>query len=126
MDTVFIRDLEVSAIIGANDWERQVKQTLVFDVEMAADVSRAASTDNLEDALDYSAVASGIKDFVRGSEFRLVETVAERVAQLIMARYGVTWLRLELKKPRPLSGRHTVGVIIQRETPPSDGGRSGA
>jgi len=124
METIFIRGLEVSAIIGANNWERQVKQILVFDVEMAADVSKAASTDNLEDALSYSDVISSIKDLVGGSEFQLVETLAVRVADLIMEKFRVTWLRLELKKPRPLSGRHMVGVCIQRGTP-SDGGRVG-
>jgi 7,8-dihydroneopterin aldolase/epimerase/oxygenase len=113
MDTLFIRDLEVSAIIGGDSWERLVKQTLVFDVEMTADVSKAASTDNLEDALDNIEVANSIQKFVGDSEFQLVETVAERVAELILTEFDITWLRLKLTKPRPLSGELAVGVTIE-------------
>jgi dihydroneopterin aldolase len=120
MDTVFISNLEVSAIIGANNWERQVKQILVFDVEMATNVRKAASKDNLEDALDYSAVANKIEVFVNNSEFQLIETLAERVAELLMVNFGIEWLRLQVNKPRPLSGRHVVGVSIERGKRSSD------
>lgn len=114
MDTLFIRGLEVSAVIGAANWERQVKQTLTLNVEMATNAKKAASRDNLEDALDYDAVASKIQTFVSNSEFQLVETLAERIAGYLMTDFGIEWLRLEINKPRPFSGRHVVGVIIER------------
>lgn len=114
MDIVFIRGLSVSAIIGAYDWERQVKQVLVFDVEMAADVRKAAANDQLEDALNYAAVGKIIRNVVETGEFRLVETAAERVAERLMTEFEIPWLRLEAKKPRPYSGGHSVGVRIER------------
>ncbi len=69
MDIVYIKDLKINTIIGINDWERELKQTISLDVEMAADVKRAALTDQIEDALDYNAVARRLVTFVEASRF---------------------------------------------------------
>jgi 7,8-dihydroneopterin aldolase/epimerase/oxygenase len=114
MDIVFIRGLEVRAIIGVRDWERQVKQTVVLNLEMETDVEAAAATDDIDGTLSYSDVAKALQTFVGNSSFQLIETLAEQIAALVMAEFGVGWLRLELIKPRPLSGRHVVGVVIER------------
>jgi dihydroneopterin aldolase len=114
LDTVFIRGLQVPTIVGVHDWERQVKQVLVFDVEMAADVPRAAREDNVDDALDYSAVCQMITRVVAEGRFKLVETVADRLADLLMSEYQPSWLRLEVQKPLPLSGGHVAGVAVER------------
>src|SRR5580704_7922744 len=98
-DYVSIRDLSVAAVIGVHGWEREVEQTLLFSVDMVADVRRAAATDDLADALDYSAVASTIAAVVSDGKFHLIETAAERVAERLLADFPVTWLRLELRKP---------------------------
>ena len=97
-----------------HDWEREVEQTLVFSVDMAtADVRQAAATDDLADALDYSAVAKTIAAVVRDGKFRLIETAAERVAERLLADFPVTWLRLELRKPITADG-YTAAVTIER------------
>jgi dihydroneopterin aldolase len=98
-DYVCVKDLRVQAVIGVHDWEREIEQTLIFTVDMAADVRKPAATDNLADALDYSAVAAAITAVVREGKFRLIETAAERVAERLLASFPVTWLRLELRKP---------------------------
>ena len=98
-DYVSIKDLSVSAVIGVHDWERQVEQTLLVSADLAADIRQAAATDDLADALDYSAVARTIAAVVREGKFRLIETAAERVAERLLADFAVTWLRLELRKP---------------------------
>ncbi len=116
MDRVSIRDLRVSAVIGVRDWEREVTQTLVVSVEMAADVRKAAESDDLADALDYSAVAQVISSVVRDGRFRLIETAAERVAERLLAEYPVAWLRLEVRKPIA-DGGYTAAVTIERGTP---------
>jgi 7,8-dihydroneopterin aldolase/epimerase/oxygenase len=116
MDTVSVRDLPVSAVIGVRDWEREVTQTLVFNVDMAADVAKAAANDDLADALDYSAVARTISAVVRDGRFRLIETAAERVAERLLADHPVTWLRLEVRKPIA-DGGYTAAVTIERGTP---------
>lgn len=117
MDIVFIRGLEVRAIIGVREWERQVKQLVILNLELQTDVRAAAATDELDDTLSYSDVANAVETFVSDSSFRLVETLAEQVAEMVMAEFPVGWLRLEVVKPRPLSGRLVVGVVIERGAP---------
>ena len=98
-DTVSIRDLSVAAVIGVHPWEREVEQTLLVSVDMAADVRKAAVSDDLADALDYSAVAATIATVLREGGFRLIETAAERAAERLLAEFPLSWLRLELRKP---------------------------
>ena len=98
-DYVSVRDLSVAVVIGMHAWEREVEQTLHVSVDMAADVARAAATDDLADALDYSAVAATIAAVLREGRFRLIETAAERVAERLLADFPLTWLRVELRKP---------------------------
>jgi dihydroneopterin aldolase len=112
-DTVSIRDLSVSAVIGAYEWERGIEQTLVFNVDMATDVARAAATDQLADALDYAAVAETVVEVVRAGKFRLVETAAERVAERLLADFGMSWLRVEVIKPRLAEG-FSAAITIER------------
>jgi dihydroneopterin aldolase len=112
-DTVSIRGLSVSAVIGAYEWEREIEQTLVFNVDMAADVARAAASDELADALNYAAVAKAITEVVRDGKFQLIETAAERVAERLVSEFGLTWLRVEVVKPRPAEGFAAV-VTIER------------
>ena len=113
MDTISIQGLSVPAIIGVHDWEREITQTLVVTVEMAADVRSAAQHDDLADALDYSAVARTIASVIRDGRFRLIETAAERVAERLLADHPVAWLRLEVRKPIA-SGGYTAAVTIER------------
>jgi dihydroneopterin aldolase len=113
VDLVSVRDLSVEAVIGVHDWERGITQTLVFDVVMAADVARAARTDDLADTLDYSAVAGTVASVVRDGQFRLIETAAERVAERLLADHPVAWLRLEVRKPIA-DGAYTAAVTIER------------
>ena len=112
-DTVSIRDLRVSAVIGVYDWEREIEQTLVFGVDMAADVAAAAARDDIAAALDYSAVAQTIRTVVTDGKFQLIETAAERVAERLLADYGLGWVRVEVAKPLPAEG-YTAVVVIER------------
>ena len=114
MDIVYIRDLRIDTVIGIYEWERRVRQTVALDLEMAADVQRAAATDNIADALNYKAVAKRIIAFVETSQFQLVETLAERVAEVVMSEFGVPWLRLRLNKEGALRGAREVGVVLER------------
>jgi 7,8-dihydroneopterin aldolase/epimerase/oxygenase len=113
VDLVSVRDLSVPAVIGVHDWERDITQTLVFSVDLAADVRTAARHDDLADALDYSAVAGTIVSVVQGGRFRLIETAAERVADRLLTDHPVAWLRLEVRKPIA-SGGYTAAVTIER------------
>jgi dihydroneopterin aldolase len=112
-DTVSIRELRVSAVIGVRDWEREIEQTLVFAVDMAADVAKAAASDRISDALDYSAVAQTVTDVVTQGEFQLIETAAERVARQLLADYPLGWVRVEVAKPLSRDG-YTAAVTVER------------
>jgi dihydroneopterin aldolase len=116
MDIIFIRDLRVDTVIGIYDWERAIKQTLSFDLEMATDIARAAASDCIDDTLNYKAVAKRVIAFVEDSDFQLVETLAERVAELVRSEFAVSWLRLTLNKGGAVRGAKGVGVIIERGT----------
>jgi dihydroneopterin aldolase len=114
MDIIFIRDLRIDTVIGIYDWERAIRQTLSFDLEMATDIARAAGSDHIDDTLNYKAVAKRVIAFVEASEFQLVETLAERVAELVREEFSVPWLRLTLNKGGAVRGASGVGVIIER------------
>jgi dihydroneopterin aldolase len=114
MDIVYIRDLEIDTVIGIYDWERKIQQTIRIDLEMGTDIRRAAATDAIEDTLNYKAVAKRIIQFVADSEFELVETLAERIAELVRDEFHVPWLRLTLGKPGAVRRSREVGIIIER------------
>lgn len=114
-DRVFIEDLQIETVIGIFDWEREIKQAVSLDVEMAFDIRAAARSDDIEDALDYKSVAKRLIQVVQDSEFQLVEALAERCATLILEEFPVHWLRLKLSKPGAVRGSSAVGVIIERD-----------
>ena len=114
MDIVYIRDLRIETIIGIYDWEREVKQEVSFDLDMAADIRRAAQTDDIQYALNYKSIAKRIISFIQASEFLLVERMAEEVANIVRVEFSVPWLRLRVSKPGALRGSQDVGIIIER------------
>lgn len=114
MDIVYLRELNVETVIGIFDWERRIRQTVSIDLEMGADIRPAAATDDIAQALDYKAVAKRLIEFVGNAEFQLVETLAERVAAIVMTEFNVPWLRLRLSKPGAIRGARDVGVVIER------------
>ncbi|MEE9286808.1 MAG: dihydroneopterin aldolase [Gammaproteobacteria bacterium] len=114
MDIIYLRDLRIETIIGVNEWERRVKQTVVLDVDMGTDIGKAATSDSVEDTLNYKTVAKRLMAFVGESEFQLVETLAERTAEMLVNEFGVPWLRLRVNKQGALRGVRDVGVVIER------------
>jgi dihydroneopterin aldolase len=113
-DIVFIEDLRIDTIIGIYDWEREVKQTISLDIEMAADNVKPASSENIDDALNYKAVSKRLIAFTEESHYQLVETLAESLAKIITTEFNVPWCRLKLSKLGAVTGSRSVGVIIER------------
>jgi dihydroneopterin aldolase len=114
MDIVYLHDLKIETIIGIFDWEREIKQTVSLDLDMACDVAKAAATDAIDDTLNYKAVAKRLIDFVSHSEYQLVETLAERVADIVLQEFGIQWIRVRVNKPGAVRYAGDVGVIIER------------
>ena len=114
LDKVFIEGLEIEALIGIYDWERRIRQPLLFDVEMAFDNRKPAASDAIADTLNYKDVSKRLIEFVSQSDFGLVETLAERCAAIILGEFDVRHVRLKLSKPGAVRGARAVGVIIER------------
>lgn len=114
MDIVFIRELRIKTIIGIYEWERNNRQDVVLDLSMASDNRRAAASDAIEDAVNYKAVSKRLIEFIEASSYQLVETLAERVAELVMREFGVRWIRVQVNKQGAVSAARDVGVIIER------------
>ncbi len=114
MDKVFIRGLKVDAVIGVYDWEKQVRQPLVFDLEMAWDIGMAAATDDLTHALNYQAVTEFIEGFVAEKHFQLLESLIEHLADVLRSEFGIPWLRLQVEKPAVVPQARAVGLCIER------------
>ncbi len=119
MDVVFIEDLRIETTIGIYDWEKAIRQTVAFDLEMAFDNTIPAASDRIEDTLDYKRVSKRLIAFVSESRFELVETLAERCAEIVMNEFPVPWLRLKLSKLGAVTGSRAVGVIIERGRRPA-------
>jgi dihydroneopterin aldolase len=124
MDKIFIHALKSEAIIGIYDWERQVRQTVLIDLEFSADIRRAALTDSIDDTLNYKRVAKRVLGFVETSQFQLVETLAEHIAMLILEEFAVGWVRIVVSKPGAVRNSRDVGVALERDRESLDGWRA--
>ena len=114
MDIIFLRNLKIDTVIGIYDWERRIKQTVILDLEMATDIKKAAKSDDIADTLDYKAIAKRVISFVEESDYKLDETLAERIAEIIVNEFKVPWVKLSLNKIGAIRGARDVGVIIER------------
>ena len=118
MDKIFLDELKIDTVIGIWDWERKIRQTVIIDLEMSADIVRAAATDNVEDTLNYKSVAKRLQEFVGESSFQLVETLAEQIAGIVRDEFGVAWVKVTVHKPGAIRGSKDVGVEIERGEKP--------
>ncbi|HEY7641210.1 MAG TPA: dihydroneopterin aldolase [Steroidobacteraceae bacterium] len=114
MDKIFLSALTVECIVGIWEWERRVKQTVIIDLEMAADIRRAAASDRIDDTIDYKKVAKRLLAFVGESQFHLVETLTEQIARIIVTEFGVSWVKVRLNKQGAIRGARDVGIEIER------------
>jgi dihydroneopterin aldolase len=126
MDVIFLSGLTTECIIGIWDWERRVKQKIVIDLEMGADIRRAAASDTIEDTLDYKRVAKRLLAFVSESQFQLVETLTDRIAQIVVTEFDVPWVKVRLNKQGAIRGSRDVGILIERRREDYAAGAGGA
>jgi len=114
MDIIFLGGLEIETIIGIYDWERETKQTVVLDIEMAFDIQKAAETDDIQYTLDYKTVSKRIISYVESSHFLLVEKLISEIANIIRNEFNVSWVKITLNKKGAIRGASDVGIIIER------------
>jgi dihydroneopterin aldolase len=116
MDTIFLRDLEINATIGIFEWEKRIKQKVRIDLEMATDIAKAAASDAIEDTLDYKSISKRIIQFVEDSRYELIETMIEKVSEILLKEFSIPWVRVTISKPGAVRGSRDVGVTIERGT----------
>ncbi len=114
MDTIYLHGLTVDAVIGIWEWERKIRQKVVIDIDMDADIRKAAASDSVDDTLNYKLVAKRVVDLAETSGFQLVETLAEGVADIVRNEFDVPWVRVKINKPGAIRGSRDVGVVIER------------
>ncbi len=113
-DRIFLRGLTAECIIGFIDWERRVRQTVVVDLELPVDCRRASISDDVADTVDYKKVAKRVLAYIEAAEFKLVETLAHRLALLLLEEFGLEWVRISLNKPGAIRNSRDVGVVVER------------
>jgi len=114
MDIVYLHGLRLETVIGVWDWERHIRQTLIVDLDMRADVARAAASDSIDDTIDYKTIADRLVEIAAESSYTLVETLAERIAGELTGPHGIEWVRVKISKTGALRGARDVGVVIER------------
>jgi len=114
MDTIFIHGLQCECVIGVWEWEKKITQTLVLDIDLATDIRPAAASDNLEDTLDYKKISDRVIEYAQDNPFDLIETLIERLAELILSEFAVPWVRIRLDKGGVVKKVNHVGILIER------------
>lgn len=116
MDTMIMKECRFDCYIGIYPKERRIKQPIIIDVEMAVDIKKPAQSDLIKDALDYRAVHAAMKKHIQENEYKLIETLVERLAELILEKFKVKTVTLLLRKPKPMQKRNGAwaGLKITR------------
>ena len=114
MDIIYLHGLRVEAVIGIWEWEKRIRQIIEIDLDMGTDIRKAAASDDVADTLNYKAVSKRVQTFIEENRFELVETLAERIAGIIIDEFDVPWVRVKLNKPGAIRGSRAVGVLIER------------
>jgi dihydroneopterin aldolase len=100
MDKIILKGLPVGCVIGTLPAERTAQQTLFFDLELCGDFSRAGRTDDLDDAVDYTAVERCVKEYAAGTSFYLLERLAYACGEKLLAEFQLLdRVTLRIRKP---------------------------
>ena len=116
-DYIVLTGLRISCIIGIFDWERKQKQDVLINIKIPCDARKASQKDNIADAVDYKKIAKTTVAFVEKSDFQLVETLAEKLADLLLKNFQLPEINLSVSKPAAIRDSQNVGVEIHRIQP---------
>jgi dihydroneopterin aldolase len=115
MDTIFLSEVKVETQLGVPDWERMVEQTIILDIEIDYDLSKACASDEVTDTIDYGQVVARVRETLQQNSFKLVEALAEHLCQLILLEFNAAKVKVKVAKPAILPGLKALGVMIQRQ-----------
>lgn len=113
-DVVFVKGLKVEAVIGVYEWERAITQPLLIDIAMETDISRAAVSDDVNDALNYKEVCDDVSAWCQDIKAQLLEHLAGQIADKLLEKYSCDKISLSIAKPTAIQQADAVGVQITR------------
>jgi dihydroneopterin aldolase len=116
MDIIFLSEVKVQTKLGVPEWERMVEQTIILDIEIGYDLSKACKSDDVADTIDYGAVVKRVRETLKKNSFQLVEALAEHLCQLVLNEFGALSVKIKVAKPAILPGLKALGVTIHRNT----------
>ena len=114
VDIIFLHGLKVECVIGIWEWERRITQTLIFDLDIGFDTTAAAQSGTIEETLSYREVAKRVTAYAQQTRANLVETLAQGVAEILLAEFGAPWCKVRVNKRGAVTGATDVGVVIER------------
>lgn len=115
MDIIFLSEVKVQTKLGVPEWERMVEQTIILDIEIGYDLSKACQSDNVADTIDYGSVVNRVRETLKENSFQLVEALAEHICQLILKEFIALSVKVKVAKPAILPGLKALGVVIERK-----------
>lgn len=115
MNKLFIHDLRITTFIGLLPWERRSEQEIFLNIEMSADFAEAIKNDALKYTIDYAKVAEQVRNFVKTTQLNLIETLADKIADLILKNFSVEYVKIEIKKPSALPEAKYVGFVLEKK-----------
>lgn len=114
-DRIVVKDLLLRCIIGAQEWEREKKQDVLINLVMHTDISAAAESDSIDDALNYRTITKSIIAHVEESSYFTLEALATAVARICVIDHKAARALVRIEKPGALRFARSVGVEIERE-----------
>ncbi|SMC21882.1 dihydroneopterin aldolase [Andreprevotia lacus DSM 23236] len=114
MDYIYLHGVRAKTLIGWYDWERLAPQVVELDLEIGLPSSRAATSDNLTDTIDYDKVVSTLRASMAEQHFQLLEALAEHIAHIVLDGFGAPWVKVSVTKLGILHEVGRVGVTIER------------
>ncbi|WP_348666231.1 dihydroneopterin aldolase [Arsenophonus symbiont of Ornithomya chloropus] len=115
MDIIFIKKLTVFTTIGVYDWEQTIKQKLLIDIKIGYDHQYIDKGDDIKYCLDYSEISQIVIEHIEKRKFKLIERVAEDIADILLNKFDIYWVRIKVVKLNAIPKSKQVGIIIQRK-----------
>ena len=112
-DRISIRELRVRVAIAVNGWEKAAPQVVGVGLEIAIDAAKAGE---IAATVEYKRVSRGIAALAESCAYELIETLAEAIATLVLAKHGAQWVWVTARKPWALRNARDLGVVIERGT----------
>jgi dihydroneopterin aldolase len=114
-DVILLEGVQIPAALGVTASERRMRRPVLLDLELGLSLAEAGRSDRIHHTLDYENIFQVVEAVAGGQEHKLVEALGQRIADALLAKFDVDWVRVWVRKPKPIAGvLETAGVRITR------------